>query len=74
MNLLANYGLDKCNISCYVDNNKAKQNQYFNGKLINGPSKELLEGKTVFICSMLYSNEIRKQIEDMKIDCNIEVI
>ena len=74
MDLLANYDLNKCNILYYVDNNLMKQGRLFNGKMVKSPNKQTLEGKKILICSMLYANEIKEQIDKMKIDCKVEII
>ena len=65
---------DKCNILYYVDNNLMKQGRLFNGKMVKSPNKQTLEGKKILICSMLYANEIKEQIDKMKIDCKVEII
>ena len=69
--LINEYNLGKCNISYFVDNNEARQNILIDGKKIYSPTKENLEGKTIVICSMLYSEDIISQINSMGIDCKI---
>lgn len=74
MSLIANYNLDQCNILYYIDNNINKQNNGFNGRNVKAPKKEELEGKIILICSMLYANDIVKQINEMKINCQVYII
>lgn len=71
MSLLANDNLERCNIISYVDNNPLKQNTIFNNKKVSLPSKEILEDKTILVCSMLYSSDIKEQILKMNIKCKI---
>lgn len=73
MNLLANMNLHKCNITAYVDNNPTKEGVEFSCKNIKLPTKEILNNKTVLICSMLYSEDIKKQIIDMNVTCKIVI-
>ena len=74
MDLLANNNLNKCNIAHYVDNNSTRYNKQFNGKLIKAPNREELNGKTIFICAIRHYEDIKKQIDNMNINCNIEII
>lgn len=71
MNLIEKEGLGKCNVSYFIDNNKSRQNILINGKKVYSPKKENLNGKTIFICSMLYSQDIINQIKAMNIECKI---
>lgn len=70
-NLLATTDLSKCNIKYFVDNNKLKIGQQIDNIDIKKPEAKLLDGKTILICSMLYSQEIIEQIESMNINANI---
>lgn len=65
MSLIAATDLLECNINGFVDNNKIKQGREMYGYPIYAP--EFLKDKryTVLICSMLNSEEIRRQLEDM---------
>lgn len=74
MNLFANTSLQKCNIECFVDNNKIKQGRQIYGYDIFPP--EYLENRqcTVLVCSMLYGEQIRKQIEEMHTDSTVIVL
>lgn len=74
MNLFANTCLQKCNIKCFVDNNKIKQGRQIYGYDIFPP--EYLESRqcTVLVCSMLYGEQIRKQIEEMNINSTVIVL
>lgn len=74
MSLLANDNLGKCNIISYIDNNPLKQNTMFNNRKVTLPSKEILEGKTVLVCSVLYANDIKEQILKMNINCKIIIL
>ena len=74
MNLMKNYQLNKCNILNFVDNNLAKQDKYLLGKIIKAHKKEELDGKNILICSMIYANDIKRQINDMNINCKIETL
>lgn len=74
MNLFANTCLQKCNIKCFVDNNKIKQGRQIYGYDIFPP--EYLESRqcTVLVCSMLYGEQIRKQIEEININSTVIVL
>lgn len=74
MNLLATTSLNQCNIIAYVDNNPLKIGKVLQGKAIISPNE--LKGMTgiILIASMLYSKDIIKQIRDMKLTNEIEII
>ncbi len=65
MSLLATTNLSQCNIKGFVDNNKIKQGMEIYGYTVYSP--EYLEDQhcTVLICSMLYGERIREQLEEM---------
>ena len=65
MSLLATTALDDCKILGFVDNNRIKQGREMYGRLIYAPEYLLDKHGTVVICSMLYSAQIKKQLEDM---------
>lgn len=74
MSLLSNTNLSKCRIQGFVDNNKIKQGR----KMYEMPvySPEYLRNKkyTVLICSMLYGEQIQKQLEAMHTENEIIVL
>ena len=65
MSLFATTSLKNYQIVGFVDNNKIKQGREIYGYKIN--NHEYLKDKecTVLICSMLYGNQIKEQIEEM---------
>lgn len=74
MSLIATTDLLDCNIRGFVDNNKIKQGRQMYGYTIYSP--EMLRDKkyTVLICSMLNSNTIREQLEEMKTENNYIIL
>lgn len=74
MRLLATTTLLQCKIQGFIDNNRIKQGRSIYGYQIYPP--EYLKHKkcTVLICSMLYGNEIRHQLEQMQTKNEIIVL
>lgn len=68
MRLLSTTDLPKCNIKGFVDNNKIKQGQEMYGYTIYPPNFLQDKKYTVLICSMLNSENIREQLENMNTD------
>lgn len=63
MFLFENTELGKCNIKYFIDNNSLKEGDKFNGSEIKLPSKTILnDDDTILILSMLYADDIEKQI------------
>lgn len=65
MSLLATTALGKCKILGFVDNNRIKQGREMYGHLVYAPDYLQDKQYTVVICSMLYSEQIRQQLEAM---------
>ena len=65
MSLLATTNLSQCNIKGFVDNNKIKQGMVIYGYTVYSPEYLKDQHCTVLICSMLYGERIREQLEDM---------
>lgn len=74
MSLLATTALGDCKILGFVDNNRIKQGREMYGRLIYAPEYLLDKHSTVVICSMLYSEQIKKQLEDMHTKNEIVVL
>ncbi len=74
MGLLATTVLKNCQIVGFVDNNKIKQNRTMYGYQIYTPEWLLDKNYTVVICSMLYSEQIKKQLQDMDTENEIVVL
>lgn len=74
MSLFATTSLKKCHIIAFVDNNRIKQGRKILGYPIYSP--EYIKDKkcTIVICSMLYAENIKKQIENMHIDNEIVIL
>lgn len=66
MQLLAGTNLAKCDIRAFVDKNPAKIGKVFYGKKVLPPENVALYPEaTVLICAMLYSQEIKDEMEAM---------
>lgn len=65
MNLFATTSLPQCNIKGFVDNNKLKQGRKMYDYTIFPPECLKDTSYTVLICSMLYGEKIREQLEEM---------
>lgn len=74
MSLLATTALGDCKILGFVDNNRIKQGREMYGRLIYAPEYLLDKHGTVVICSMLYSAQIKKQLEDMHTENEIIIL
>ena len=74
MSLLASTALGDCKILGFVDNNRIKQGREMYGRLIYAPEYLLDKHGTVVICSMLYSTQIKKQLEDMHTENEIVIL
>lgn len=74
MSLFATTSLKKCHIIAFVDNNRIKHGRKILGYPIYSP--EYIKDKkcTIVICSMLYAENIKKQIENMHIDNEIVIL
>lgn len=74
MSLFATTALKNCKINGFVDNNRLKQGEEIYGYKIYPP--EYLKDKkyTVLICSMLYGEKIRMQLENMNTKNKIVVL
>ena len=74
MNLFAVTSLKKCHIIAFVDNNRIKHGRKIFGYPIYSP--EYIKDKkcTIVICSMLYAENIKRQIENMHTDNEIIVL
>jgi hypothetical protein len=57
-----------------TDNNRIKQGREMYGRLIYAPEYLLDKHGTVVICSMLYSTQIKKQLEDMHTENEIVIL
>ena len=74
MNLFATTSLPQCNIKGFVDNNKLKQGRKMYDYTIYPPEYLKDTSYTVLICSMLYGEKIREQLEGMHTKNTIVVI
>ncbi len=74
MSLLATTALKDCRIVGFVDNNKIKQGRTMYGYKIYAPDYLLDKYCTVVICSMLYSEQIKKQLEAMHTENEIVIL
>lgn len=74
MSLLATTALKDCRIVGFVDNNKIKQGRTMYGYKIYAPDYLLDKYCTVVICSMLYSEQIKKQLEAMHTQNEIVIL
>lgn len=74
MSLLATTALKDCRIVGFVDNNKIKQGRTIYGYKIYAPDYLLDKHCTVVICSMLYSEQIKKQLEAMHTENEIVIL
>ena len=74
MSLLATTALGDCKILGFVDNNRIKQGRKMYGHLIYAPDYLCNRHDTVVICSMLYSEQIRKQLEEMHTENEIIIL
>jgi len=74
MNLIATTNLLECKIQGFVDNNKIKQGREMYGYPIHEPIYLLDKNYTVLICSMLYGQEIKKQLEEMNTENEIIIL
>lgn len=66
MSLLAETALDRCEIAAFVDGNPLKVGHEIVGKKIESP--EVIReypNAVIFVCVMLYADEIRERIADM---------
>ena len=74
MSLLATTALKDCRIVVFIDNNKIKQGRTMYGYKIYAPDYLLDKHCTVVICSMLYSEQIKKQLEAMHTENEIVIL
>lgn len=74
MNLFATTSLRQCNIDCFVDNNKIKQGRQMFGYDILPPDCLKDRKCTILVCSMLYGERIREQIEEMHTENTVIVL
>lgn len=74
MSLFATTTLKNCRIAGFVDNNKIKQGRKIYGYEIYRPEYLKKTKCTVVICSMLYGNQIKTQIEEMHTDNKIIIL
>ena len=74
MSLLATTALKNCRIVGFVDNNKIKQGRTMYGYTIYSPDYLLDKNYTVVICSMLYSSQIKKQLDAMNTKNDIVIL
>lgn len=74
MSLIAETKLMECNIRGFIDNNKLKQGRQMYGYNVYAPEYLLDKNVTVLICSMLYADVIKSQIEEMHTDNEILVL
>ena len=74
MSLLATTALKDCRIVGFVDNNKIKQGRTMYGYTIYSPDYLLDKNYTVVICSMLYSSQIKKQLDAMNTKNDIVIL
>lgn len=73
-NLLEDTNLNECDIVAYVDNNPLKIGKNFNEKEILNPRDIKDLSYTILIASMLYSEDIKNQIKNMKLQNKVIVI
>lgn len=74
MNLWATTDLDRCNISFFIDNNTAKIGKKILGRDVVAP-QQLAEFKgTIVICSMMYAEDIKEQIQKMELDNRVIIL
>lgn len=74
MNLFATTNLAQCNIKGFVDNNKIKQGREMYGYKIYPPEYLKDKSDTVLICSMLYGEQIREQLEGMHTENTVVIL
>ena len=74
MSLLATTKLGECKILGFVDNNRIKQGREMYGRPIYAPDYLQDKQYMVVICSMLYSEQIRQQVEDMHTQNEIVIL
>ncbi len=75
MHLMANSSLSKCNISCFVDNNKLRVGGTLYGKPVKSPEIVKKFSGTVVVTAMLYWKDIWEQIRKMgNNNCEILII
>lgn len=74
MSLLESTTLSECNIIAYVDNNSLKIGKTFRDKKIISPMELSKMNGTIVIVSMLYAEDIKAQIVDMKLMNEIMVL
>lgn len=67
MELMKTSDLSKCNIAAFVDNNPLKIGKEYGGKKIIAPSELIMIEGSILICSMLSTEDIVRQIKDMKL-------
>jgi SAM-dependent methyltransferase len=74
--LLANAGLDKCNISMIVDNDRHKQGTIICGKTVYPPNaiREMRQTAAILIGAAVFSDEIIAEIRDMGLNNKIIVL
>ena len=74
MSLVATTKLGECKILGFVDNNRIKQGREMYGRPIYAPDYLQDKQYMVVICSMLYSEQIRQQLEDMHTQNEIVIL
>jgi FlaA1/EpsC-like NDP-sugar epimerase len=74
--LLANSGLDKCNIAIIVDNDKHKQGTVISGKTVYPPNAihEMRKTSTILIVAAVFCDDIVAEIRRMGLDNKIIVL
>ena len=74
--LLANSGLDKCNIVIFVDKDKHKQGTSINGKPVCAPNAILSMRKTytILVIAAVFYDEIMAEIKNMGINNKVIVM
>lgn len=73
-NLLSNTDLKKCNIKYFVDNNKNKIGTNIQGIEIVSPNSIIKTNYPIIISSMLNSQKILEQINEIKLENEIIIL
>ena len=74
MSLIATTDLLACNIAGFIDNNKIKQGRDMFEYKIYSPEFLMDKNYTVLICSMLNSEDIKTQLENMHTENEIVIL
>ena len=74
--LLANAGLDKCNIIMIVDNDKHKQGSMISGKIVYSPNviREMKKMPAILIGAAVFDDEIATEIKRMGLSNRVIVL